>query len=113
MSPQRSKKDTVEVVFSRAAGYKVIAATGAWGGVSANREVVFDLYVERRADPERMEIDVVGEKQVDERRFPSPQPFHREAQVGVVLRPDIARAVGQFLIGLADKASPPEKPRKR
>jgi hypothetical protein len=113
MSAQRAKPDTFEVFFSRATDYKIVTATGAWGGLSPNGEVVFDLYIERRKNPDRMDIDVVSGKQVAERRVPDPQPFERESQVGIAVRADVARIIGQFLIGLADKAAPPPTSEKR
>ncbi len=104
MSEKAKDKQTFEILFTRASGYRVIPATGAWGGLSPNGEVVFDLYVEKRQNPERIKIETAGGKPTSEMRFPDPQPFVREAQIGIVLRPDIAKAIGEFLIGLADKA---------
>lgn len=97
----------VDVVFSRSPEYRVVAATGAWGGLSLNGEVVFDLYVERRATPESMELTVKSDGSTTEKRFPDPQPLLRESQVGVVLRPDIAKSIGDFLIRYAQKATVP------
>jgi len=104
MATQDSTKETFKVQFSRATDYRIIPATGAWGGVTPNGEIVFDLYVERQESPESIEIEVVDGKQVGEKRYPQPQPIEREAQIGVVVRPDIAKAIGEFLIGMADKA---------
>lgn len=104
MFEKAEEKQAFRVIFTRASGYQVIPATGAWGGLSPNGEVVFDLYVEKRQNPERLEIETIEGKLTRETRYPDPQPFVREAQIGVVLRPDVARAIGKFLIGLADKA---------
>lgn len=109
MAAQDSTKETFKVKFSRATDYRIIPATGAWGGVTPNGEIVFDLYVERRENPESIEIEVVDGEQVGEKRHPHPQPFEREAQIGVVVRPDIAKAIGEFLIGMADKAAIPKE----
>lgn len=104
MSEKVKGKQTFEIIFTRASDYQVIPATGAWGGLSPSGEVVFDLYVEKRQNPERLEIETIEGKLTKETRHPDPQPFIREAQIGVVLRPDIAKVIGEFLIDLADKA---------
>lgn len=99
------KKSTTEIIFTRDPNYRIYPAIGAWGGLSANKEVHVDFYVEKRQSPDRLLFDFEGEEKVAERRDPDPQPFLRELLFGVVMRPDIARSVGEFLISLADKAS--------
>jgi hypothetical protein len=101
-----SKKEpqTMEIIFSRAEGYRLVPATGAWGGVSPQGEIIVDLYVEQRQNPERMEVEVRKGELIEEKRYPHPQPIIRESQVGIVLRPDIAKTIGEFLIKFADLA---------
>ena len=96
-------KETVKIKFRKSNDYKMIPATGAWGGLSPNNEVIFDLFVEKHVYPESTEIETengrkVGEKQKLEKIF------IREAQIGVVLRPDIAYLIGEWLIGKAKDA---------
>lgn len=96
-------KETVKITFSKSNDYKIIPATGAWGGLSPNNEVVFDFFIEKHVNPEFIELEIengkkVGEKQKGERAF------IREAQVGIVLRPDIAYAIGEWLIEKAKNA---------
>jgi hypothetical protein len=100
----------VEVVFRRAADYRVIPATGAWGGVSPHGEVVFDLVVEASENPDQLVLEVEeGETPVEVSR--SKTRVVRESQIGVVMRPDIAYSVGNFLIEKARQAgfTPPER----
>ncbi|MCK4598963.1 hypothetical protein KAU37_03965 [Candidatus Bipolaricaulota bacterium] len=99
-----SKKPTAEILFVRNPEYRVYPATGAWGGLSANKEVNVDFYIEARQNPDKLLLDFEDGKQVGERREPDPQPFLREMLFRVVMRPDIARSVGEFLVSLADKA---------
>lgn len=99
-----AEKTTAEIIFVRDPNYKVYPATGAWGGLSGNAEVRVDFYVENRQAPDRLLLDFEDGEKVDERREPDPQPFLREILAGVVMRPDIARSVGELLISLADKA---------
>jgi len=101
--PQKEPQK-MDIIFSRAEGYRRISATGAWGGVSPQGEIVFDFFVEERQHPERMEIEVQEGEIIEKKRYPDPQPIIRESQVGIVLRADIARSVGEFLIDYADQA---------
>lgn len=94
----------VDIIFSRAGGYRRIPATGAWGGVSPQGEIVFDFYVEQLQNPERMEVKIRKGKIIGKERYPHPQPIIRESQVGIVLRPETAKSVGEFLIKYADQA---------
>ena len=96
-------KEVIKIKFEKSNDYKMIPATGAWGGLSPNNEVVFDFFIEKHVNPEFIELEIengkkVGEKQKGERAF------IREAQVGIVLRPDIAYAIGEWLIEKAKNA---------
>ena len=102
-APQK-EPHKMTIIFSRAEGYRRIPATGAWGGLSPQGEIVFDLYVEQRQNPERMEIEVQKGKIIEKKRYPDLEPFIRESQVGIVLRPEVAKSVGEFLIKYADLA---------
>lgn len=99
----------VEVVFKRATDYRVIPATGAWGGVSPHGEVVVDLFVEASENPDQLVLEVEEGKPPTEVKR-SETRIARESQIGVVMRPDIAYSVGQFLIEKAKQAgfTPPE-----
>lgn len=98
-----SERETIEVRFARDPAYRVYPAVGAWGGLSPNGEVHVDFYVEKRLNPKKVILEIEEGKQVGETRDPNPQPFLRECLFGLVVRPDVARSIGEFLIGLADK----------
>jgi len=94
---------TVRIIFSRADGYKLVPATGAWGGISPQREIIVDFYIDQSRNPEYLDAEIVDGKQVNEKRHPDPAPIDRQIQFGLVLRPDIARLIGGFLIAKADE----------
>lgn len=93
--------ENIKVFFRKASDYKIITANGAWGGVSPHGEVIMELCVERLDSPEYVELSVSDKGEVKET---GRAPVHhiREALVGVVLRADIARSIGQWLIQQAD-----------
>lgn len=96
-------KKTIKIKFEKSNDYKIIPATGAWGGLSPNNEVIFDLFVEKHVYPESIEIEIENDRKVGEKQKLE-DIFIREAQIGVVLRPDIAYLIGEWLIGKAKDA---------
>jgi hypothetical protein len=48
----------IKIVFRKAPDYRIIPATGAWGGVNPQGEIVFDLFVEKLELPESVQIKV-------------------------------------------------------
>ena len=102
MAEQSTQK--AHVIFSRSDGYRLVPATGAWGGVSPQREVVVDFYIDYRRNPESVDVEMEDGKVTKETRTPEEQPIDRVMQFGLIVRPDIARVIGKFLIERADEA---------
>ena len=92
------------IEFIKDDGYKLVPVTGAWGGVSPQREVIVDFYVDTRSNPVSIGVETKDGKTTELERDPDPQPIHRLVSFGVAMRPDIARSIGEFLIKSADKA---------
>jgi hypothetical protein len=79
---------------------------GAWGAIAVNGTIQADFYVERVAAPEeiahRIEAGVVG----PEERLPAEEGekrIERQVQFGLLLTPESARAIGQWLLGKVDE----------
>jgi hypothetical protein len=93
-------KAEIKVTFTDSKDYRLVPVTGAWGGPSGNGEIVVDFYVERTSPPEIL-MGVDDEEKIVE-KVNSPKQAIRERQVGLVLRPDIALAIGNWLIEKAN-----------
>ncbi len=94
----------IKIQFKKAPDYRIIPITGAWGGVNPQGEIVFDLFVERLEVPESVRMRVEpGRPPLEIGR--DGEMHVRECQVGVVVRPDIARSIGEWLIQKATEAS--------
>lgn len=91
---------TIKVFYEKSKDYRLIPATGAYGGVSPNGEVIIDFYVERRDSPESITLEIDDQGKAIE-KSPVRSRFIREKQFGIVLRPDIALTIGKFI---SDKA---------
>jgi len=94
----------IKIAFRKALDYRIIPVTGAWGGVNPQGEIVFDLFVEKLEVPESVQIKIEpGRPPVEISR--EGQIHVRESQIGVVVRPDIARSLGEWLIQKANEAA--------
>jgi len=94
----------IKIQFKKAADYRIIPVTGAWGGVNPQGEIVFDLFVEKMEIPESVHMRIEpGHPPVEMER--EGQVHVRECQIGIVIRPDIARSIGEWLIQKATEAS--------
>jgi len=93
----------IKIEFKKAPDYRMIPVTGAWGGVNPQGEIIFDLFVERlkvesvrvRVEPGRPPVETGKEGEI----------HVRECLIGVVVRADIARSIGEWLIQKAKEAT--------
>ncbi len=109
-----SKEKTISIEYNRANDFKLVPATGAFGGPNGQSEIVCNFFTEFSKYPEgdKFIVDALTSKaELSPSQNTEAQTFIRELQVGVVMRPDIARSVGEWLIKTADKVifQPPEK----
>lgn len=93
----------LRIQFKKANDYKIIAATGAWGGVSPQGEIFFDFFVEKKEPPSSIRIKVEPGLPPEEISREE-EVLVREAQIGVIIRPDIAHAIGKWLLEKAREA---------
>jgi len=103
MANEKLDTGKLHVVFRKAPYHRYFPATGMWGGLSPNGEVVVHFMVEQQVVPEKMVLEVKNGKKVGEERTGG-EEFVRELQCGVVLRPDIAHSIGTFLREKAEQA---------
>lgn len=99
------KEKRVSIKYTRSNDFRMVSATGAYGGINPQAEVICNFYVESRKYPETMKLIIDGETdQFREERDEEEDVYIRELQFGVVMRPDIARVVGEWLIKESEKA---------
>jgi len=93
----------LKIEFRKASDYKIIPVTGAWGGVSPQGEIIFDLFVETREAPRSITMRI-EQGRVPEEIHKEEGVIIRESQIGIVVRPDIALSIGKWLIEKAQEA---------
>ncbi len=91
----------IKVTYIDSKDYRLMPTTGAHGGPATSGEIIVDFYVERTAPPDELTIVLDDEGNVKE-KIASPRRIIRERQVGLVLRPDIALTIGNWLIARAN-----------
>jgi len=107
-------KKKVTIRYVRSADCRVVPVHGAWGSVTPQGDVAAELYVERMEPPEEVVLEV--EEGGHAREVEKHGEHHvRDVQVGLLLKPAVAWALGQWLIQKAKQAgfTPPEPPPER
>ncbi len=100
--------DEVAFDFIKANDFRVVWADGAIGSITAHGHVHIALYSERPAIPRRqvfkvdLETGALGEL-IPEKTI-GRNAYVRELACDVMMTPDVARSMGQWLITLADSA---------
>jgi len=91
--------------FTESKYYHKVAATGVYGGASPQGEIICNFFVEEQSIPESVEVRIDKETGVASETSDKNvrRVTVREIQVAVVLRPDIAKAVGEWLIQRANE----------
>ncbi len=108
----------VKISYEKSKDFKFIPATGAFGGPNPQGEIICNFFIEHREFPKESKMLINSETgKVEEQIAGDPGSMVRELQIGVIMKPDIARTIGKWLIGKADqlKDQPPIKdqpPRK-
>lgn len=96
-------KTEVKVSFNKSPDYRLLPVTGAWGGPSLTSEIVVDFYVDKGAMPDNITLVIDSLGPVEEKeRSDSDHQTVREVLVGLVMRPDIALVIGNFLVEKAN-----------
>jgi len=99
-SPPMTKK--IKLRYKDAPQKVSFAASGVWGGNNFQGQLVVNFFVESRPYPESTEVTLeVGKKPITHPVLPSPEGelvMTREIQASVVLDPNLALVIGEWLV---------------
>ena len=95
----------VKIFFRKSDDYRVYPVSGIWGGITAQGMLACDFFVEKVDTPESVNVSMDDESgQVQEvSRFPAEPYVTREVLMGIMVRPEVARSIGQWFISKADE----------
>lgn len=104
MSKKRRKE--VSFLFEKAKNHKTIPVNGAFGGQAPNSNtVVANFYVESTATPNIITNEVEGNKlKLDSEKRISRGDILREIQATIMMSPEDAYSIGQWLVEHAEQA---------
>jgi hypothetical protein len=94
------KERKIIVRYREASDYRSLPATGVFGGPTPAGDLICNFFLETRAVPEEVEIEIDAAGAAKEKLAPTggPEVFFREIQVGILLNPNVARSIGEWLI---------------
>lgn len=102
MSNEAHKPQQITLFYEKNENYRLLPATGAFGGPTPTGDIILEFFVERQTHPEKiiLELDPSGPKEIKREGG----RLVREIQVGILLRPDRAHSIGKWLIEKANQA---------
>jgi len=94
------KQRKILVRYRESPDYRRVPATGVFGGPTPAGDLMCNFFLETRAVPEEVEIEIDAGGAAKEKQPPQedPEVFVREIQVGILLNPNVARSIGEWLI---------------
>jgi len=93
----QEKHKEVQVYFRNSPDYQRVHATGAWGGITPQGQILCDFFLDHKENPESITLRIGEDKKVEETDRAGAQQLVRELLVGVILRPDHAHVIGAWL----------------
>lgn len=91
-------KQPISVTIKQGASVPVLFAQGAFGGISPRGgEIIMDLYVDTWASPE-VQVQVNPDGSANEAYVHTKPSIERTVVGRVILTPDVAHAIGKWLL---------------
>lgn len=100
---EQLQKKKVSIKYQKLSDFKIIPATGAHGGTTPQGEILCNFYVEYLAPPDSLKLEInPADGTTKEIEKVVKDSYIRELNVGVLMRPDIAKSIGEWLIDQAN-----------
>jgi len=98
-----AKKNSIQIKFDKSKNYNMYAATGAWGGVGPQGEIICHFFVEHQKIPEDLEIEIEENSGKSKEIRKEANKLVRDIQCTIVMRPDIAKSIAEWLLSNVNK----------
>lgn len=94
----------IKITYKYDKDYKIMPASGCWGGLNGNGDIVCDFFVEYRKTPDEITLNVEGEKADEDISKRTGEAIIRSVLASVMLRPDVAFNMGKWLMEKSKEA---------
>jgi hypothetical protein len=97
---ENGKTQKIVIDYKESPDYRVVAANGAWGGLTPKGDIMMSLYIEHAKTPLTVTHSVDAGKlgpEID--RDTAGTAITRHLQVGVMMSPQTAETVANWLLG--------------
>lgn len=93
----------VKIKFTKSPDHTTHPVSGIWGGATPQGDILCHFFVEQLELPEvvELEFDVDSGKSVEKKKIEE-KVYLREILTSLVIRPDIAKSIGTWLIRKAE-----------
>lgn len=102
------QKKRLHISYKKTSDYKVVPAAGVFGGPTGQGDILINFYVEYRVLPESVEVEINPDGSAEETPKVAKDAFIRELNTGILMRADIAKSVGEWLIKQANALIGPQ-----
>jgi hypothetical protein len=100
---EKLPKKIVNIKYKRMSDYKTIPATGAVGGATPQGEVMCNFFVEYKETPDLLKLEInPADGSSKEIEKVEKDTFVREIEIGILMRADVAKLIGEWLIEQAE-----------
>ncbi|MBL7196378.1 MAG: hypothetical protein ISS64_08830 [Desulfobacterales bacterium] len=94
-----SEARVIKIDYGKASGYKMVSATGIYGGPTPSGSLACNFFIESRRPPDELKVTIAPDNQITEEEIYKELPdYQRELQVGVILSPHDAVSIGEWLV---------------
>ncbi|HBB41846.1 MAG: hypothetical protein COW73_10385 [Nitrospirae bacterium CG18_big_fil_WC_8_21_14_2_50_70_55] len=100
----------INVRFKEGPDHRTHHASGVWGGITPQREVVATFFFEQQAYPQGLVVQLDEQGRPTETERLGGGEMVRELLATVVMSPAVAHSVGQWLLEKAQAANPSPPP---
>lgn len=93
------EKKSIDITFTQAHDCKLVAATGAWFKANPQGDIICSFFVDQQKVPETLKLTIdMDTRTAKEYISDEREEIIREVQVSIVMRPDVAKAIGEQLV---------------
>lgn len=97
------KAPAVKIKFKKSSEHNTLPVSGVWGGATPQGDIMCHIFVEHLQLPDIMELEIdVPSGTTIEKTKREEKTYLREILTSLVIRPDIAKSIGAWLISKAE-----------